>query len=138
MKTFFVTLLLGLGLLATLSVAQAASPMEAVGTIDTPPGVEDYQTRSGDDIALIFFISNMISVFTVVMGIYVLFNFIIAGMTYVASSGDAGTHEKVRQTITQSVLGLILIVTAYTITGLVSLVFFGDPAFILNPSISSF
>ncbi|MEX0896304.1 MAG: hypothetical protein WDZ94_05250 [Patescibacteria group bacterium] len=135
MKKTFISLLIGLGFAATLSVAQAATPMEAIGTIETPPGVEEYQNRSGDpdSIALIFFISNMISIFTVIMGIYVLFNFIIAGMTYVASSGDAGTHEKVRQNITQSVIGLVLIVMAYTITGLISYIFFGDPAFILSP-----
>lgn len=111
---------------------------EITGTIDVPPGVAQYQTASqagGGDIGIIFFMSNMIKLFTVVMGLYVVFNVILAGYHFIFTTGDASAYEKARSQITQSAIGLMLIVMAYTFTGIVSLIFFGDPMFILNPVI---
>lgn len=118
-------------------LAQTAEEL-GVGTIAPPPGTDvwtDAAAAQGEDIALIFFMSNMIKLFSVVMGVWVIFNGILAGYLFLNSSGDSSGYEKARTQITQSVIGLMLIVMAYTFTGLVGLIFFGDAAIFLNPTI---
>jgi hypothetical protein len=105
------------------------------GEIDTPPGVDKMQAASGEKIGIIFFISNLITIFTVVLGIWTLFNVVLAGFTYMSSSGDSKAHEQVRTQITNSVIGLILIVMTFTIGGLIGLIFYGDASFILSPKL---
>lgn len=116
----------------------AAAVDTGIGTINPPPGVDKWQVKAqsqGADIGLIYFMSNMIKLFSVVMGIWVLYNGILAGYLFLNSSGDSGTFEKARTQITQSAIGLLVIVMAYTLTGLVGLIFFGDAAIFLNPKI---
>lgn len=134
---YFKQLLTVFLLFFTLATNVLASniPNNGIGQIETPPGVDKYQAASGADIGIIFFISNLIKVFAVVMGIWVVFNVILAGYIYLTSSGDASAHDKVRTQITNSVIGLILIVMSYTIGGLIGLLFFGDATFILNPKL---
>lgn len=117
------------------TVIHAANDTDIVGTIDTPPGVGNYQDASGADIGIIYFISVLINVFAVVAGVWVIFNVILAGYIYLTSSGDSGNHEKARTQITNSVIGLLLIVMSYTIGGLIGLIFFGDASFILRPEL---
>ena len=105
------------------------------GTIEAPEGVKNFNTASPSGIGLILFISNIIKLATIVAGIWVFFNLISAGFDYVTSAGDSGMHNKVREKITMSIIGLILIVGAYTITAIISFVLFGKPGFILNPDI---
>jgi hypothetical protein len=118
-----------------LTFAQTAEDL-GVGTIAAPPGVDKYNAAAqaqGADIAIVYFMSNMIKLFTVVAGIWVILNGILAGYYFVQSSGDAGTYEKARNQITQSAIGLAMIVLSYMFTGLVGLLFFGDAGIFLNP-----
>jgi hypothetical protein len=112
-----------------------------IGTIDVPPGVKEYQTaaqaKTGADIGIIYFVSNLIKIFAAVAGVWTLFNITLAGYMYLSSSGDAGTHQKVQTQVTNSVIGLILIVLSFTFGGLIGFIFFGDAGFILNPSLTN-
>lgn len=133
MKKFcaFIPLLLGM----TPAKALAQTAEEITGKLIAPPGVEQYIQKSSDDIALIFFLSNMIRVFTIVAGVFVVFNVILAAFFFLNSSGDASAYEKARIQVTQSIIGLLIIIMSYTLTGIVGLVFFGDAAIFLNPKI---
>lgn len=123
--------------------AVAATPQavptldEAVGEIAVPPGTEQITGASGADIGIIFFLSNLLVIMTVVAGIWSLFNILLAGLQYIGSSGDAGTHEKARTYITNSVIGLILVAITYMMGGLIGFIFFGDAGFLLNPVLPS-
>ena len=64
-------------------------------------------------------------------------NFILAGFTYVTSSGDSGAIEKIGTKLTLSVVGLGIIVASYTIAAVLGLIIFGDANFIINPQIPS-
>lgn len=119
---------------AKISFAKAVGNL-GFGKIATPPGVGRMQVASGEDIGILYFISNLITIFTVILGVWTLFNVVLAGYTYMSSSGDSKAHEQVRTQITNSVIGLILIVMTYTIGGLIGLIFFGDAGFILNPKL---
>ncbi len=104
------------------------------GEIKPPPGVDQYNIAA-DGIGLILFVSRVIRLLTVVAGIYVLFNVILAGYIYISSSGDSSAHQKVRDQLTFSIIGLLIIVGSYTIAGIVGLILFGDATFIINPTI---
>jgi hypothetical protein len=109
---------------------------DSFGTIQPPPGVDKYidETASGD-IGLIFFLSRMIFFATVVAGVWVFANLLTAGYLYLGSKGSADVHAKVSSLITMSVVGLVLIISVYTIAGILGLLIFGDASFILNPKI---
>lgn len=141
-KIVVVALLLSLTLgLAFSSKALAATNAtdEILGTIDVPPGVEEYQAsakaKTGADIGIIYFVSNLIKIFAVVAGVWTLFNVILAGYIYLSSSGDAGAHQKVQTQVTNSIIGLVLIAMSFTFGALIGLIFFGDATFILNPKL---
>lgn len=115
------------------------TPEEGVfGKIDAPAGVAELNTQAGEDgsnIGLLIFISNMIKFASIVAGIWVMFNFIFAGFTYVTASGDSGAYSKIGEKLSLSVTGLLLIVAAYTIAGIIGLLIFGDATYIINPQI---
>ena len=114
--------------------AQTAEEL-GLGTIEIPAGPDIYQQRSGEEIGLIFFISAMIKVFTIVVGVYAAFNMFLASYHFFSLSGDAGGFQKAKDQFVQSTIGLLIIVLSFTLTGLVSYIFFGDPTFILSPKI---
>lgn len=104
------------------------------GTINPPPGVGVYgDLQSG---GLVTFISNIIRILTIVAGVWSLFNLIMAGFRYITAANDAKGIEQAWQSIYMSLIGLIIIVGAFTITAIVSYLLFGDPTFILNPTIT--
>lgn len=84
---------------------------------------------------LIPFVSTLIRLFTIIAGIYVMFNFILAGAQLVFSAGNANAHADIRDKLLFSTIGLLIIIGMYTIIGLVGLMFFGDAGYILNPTI---
>jgi len=108
------------------------------GTIDKPPGVDNFDTPGGapDQIGVLNFFSALLQVATVIAGLYVLLNFILAGYEYITSGGDTGAHAKVRQSLTNSVIGLIIIAVSYTLVALLGLILFGSADFFLNPDLS--
>jgi hypothetical protein len=109
------------------------------GQVTPPQAVQDYDqmsTSSGaGGIGILLLFSNLLRLFTIVAGLYVLYNFISAGYLYITGSGDTGAHAKVKEKLTWSVMGLVVIVLAYTIIGIIGLVFFGNAGFILSPEI---
>lgn len=116
----------------TTLIAQASR--DVFGRISPPPGVSNFGGNDSGS-GLIIFVSNIIRLATVVAGVWVLLNFVLAGYDYVVSNGDSGAHKKVNDRLTMSVIGLLIIATAYTSAALIGLLIFGDAGFILNPVI---
>ena len=122
-----------------LGLLLAQNFKDTFGSITAPAGVSDFNAATGDaanGIGLFIFISAMIKISTVVAGLWVLYNFIQAGYMYIGAAGDSGTANKVKDKITMSVMGLVIIVAAYTVIAVLSFVLFGKPDYILNPTIS--
>ena len=108
------------------------------GQIDAPAGVSELNNQAGaagNNIGLLIFISNMIKLASVIAGIWVMFNFIFAGFTYITANGDSSAYSKIGEKLSLSVSGLVLIVAAYTIAGILGLIIFGDATYIINPQI---
>jgi hypothetical protein len=132
-----------LGLIFSFTMLFSSSPIMAeessvFGEIEAPAGVAELNTQAGEasnNIGLLIFVSNMIKVASIVAGIWVLFNFIFAGFTYISASGDSGAYSKIGEKLALSATGLLLIVAAYTIAGILGLLIFGDATYIINPQI---
>lgn len=141
MKKRFLTTLLSLQSAVMISPVIAsgqetnapATNENVFGTIQAPAGVAQYNAAAEGGIGLITFISNMIRVSTVVAGIWVMINFIMAGWAYITGSGDSKSTGEASSKMTYSMIGLAVIVGAYTIAALVGLIFFGDASYIINP-----
>lgn len=121
-------------LIATLTATAA----DIFGQVSPPPGVAAYDTASGSlNFGLLLFVSNVIKLVVIIAGIFGLFNVIAAGYTILSSQGNPKALEGATSQLFMSFIGLAVIVGAFTITGIVSFILFGDATFILNPTIPS-
>ncbi len=82
------------------------------------------------------FISNVIKVIFAAAGLFAFFNLMFAGFTYITSNGDQKKIEQAISSINMSLLGLVVMVAAAAITGVVSYLLFGSATAILQPSIT--
>lgn len=117
------------------TAGSGAAGDDVFGTIEAPAGVAEYNAAAGETgIGLLAFFSNMIRIATVAAGVWVMVNFILAGWSYITSAGEVKAHTEAAMRMTYSVVGLAVIVGAYTLTAIVSLVLFGDAGYILSPT----
>ncbi|MEX0896302.1 MAG: hypothetical protein WDZ94_05240 [Patescibacteria group bacterium] len=77
------------------------------------------------------FLSTIIGLLTVIAAVYFIFNFLIAAVSWVTAGGDSGKIQSARDRIIQSTIGMIVVVAAYGIVGLVGAVLGLE---ILNPA----
>lgn len=122
---------------STNLLAQAKDAADIFGRVTPPEGVTRFDQAAGgnDAIGLLVFISTGIRIFTIVAGLFVMLNFFLAGFEYI-TAGDSKAHAKARERLTTSVIGLVIIVSTYTIIGLIGLIFFGSAGYIINPVIT--
>lgn len=64
-------------------------------------------------------ISSMVGIITIVAGIWFLIQILIAGLNWIGSSGDKNKVLDAQHKITNSVVGLTIVVAAYAITNLI-------------------
>lgn len=64
-------------------------------------------------------ISTIIGVMTAVAAIWFIFQFIIAGYQWIQSGGEKNNIEQARDKITNSLIGLIIVVSAWIIIGVI-------------------
>ena len=81
------------------------------------------------------FISNIVKLILVVGGITTLFIALFAGFTYITASGDTKKLTSAVSSINMALTGMIIMVAAVALTGVVSWVLFGSPTVILSPQI---
>ena len=124
-------------MLSMFSLLAQGSNTSIFGKVEPPPGVKDYNANvsGGNGIGILLFVSNLIRIFTVVAGLYVLINIFYAGFMYISSSGDSKAHTQAVGIFINSLIGLIIIVGAYALAGIIGLIFFGDATYIINPQI---
>jgi hypothetical protein len=75
-------------------------------------------------------ISNTLGLLTVGAGIFFIFYFLLAAIGMIAAGGDSGKLNKAKDQMLHGALGLIIVVAAYAIIGLLGSVIGLD---ILNP-----
>lgn len=80
-------------------------------------------------------ISNVVRLITVLAGLWMFFNLLTAGFMYLTSNGEAEKVARAWNMIWQSLVGLLVIVASFAITGVISQLLFGDPKAILEPAL---
>lgn len=85
-----------------------------LGTITDPT---KYNSQNGE--GLFLFMSNVFKFAGVVAGIILIFRIISAGYMYLSAQGDPKKFQAAGDTITQSILGLVVVAAAFIIAGLV-------------------
>jgi hypothetical protein len=69
------------------------------------------------------FINVLISLAFFAAGLFFFFNLIIGGIQWINAGGDAKALDSARTRLTNAVIGLIIVVAAFAITGIVGSVF---------------
>jgi hypothetical protein len=114
-----------------------------IGGVSPPSSVRNLnllaQMRSGESsgIGLVIFLSRALRLFTIVVGLFVIANVLMAAYDYITEADSADVMTKVKEKFTYTALGLAIIVGAYTLAAIVGLLFFGDAGFILSPTLTS-
>lgn len=107
------------------------------GTIKPPEAVEQgFGVIGGEGGGPIQFISNIVIFITVVGGLWTLFNVLTAGLAVITADGDSKKLGEMSSKISQSFIGLLIMVAAPLITALIGLFFFGDATIFLRPVIT--
>lgn len=99
------------------------SPVKSYGSVESAKGISA-------------FISNIITIIFVAAGLYVFFNLMIAGFSYITAAGDEKKIMAATASINSSLIGLVVMVAAAAVTGIVSYLLFGSATAILAPSIT--
>lgn len=81
------------------------------------------------------FITNVITIIFAAAGLFAFFNLMIAGFSYITAGGDSKKIESATASINMSLLGLVVMVGAAAITGIISYLLFGSATAILSPTI---
>jgi len=98
-----------------LSAAPALAQNSAVAEIQK--GLKATNEEAGySNLKLPDLIGNFISVILGVVGIIFLVLAVYAGVMYMTAGGDPGKVKKAKEILTQSLIGLIIIVAAYALT----------------------
>lgn len=105
------------------------------GQIKPPAVVEDSYGVLGAGAGLTGFISRLIVVVTIAGGIWALFNVLLAGFSVITASDDSKKLGEMSSKITNTFIGLLVMVAAPLIAALIGLFFFGDAGFLLQPVI---
>lgn len=77
-------------------------------------GSSGIPTMSGDDL-----LKNSLNLAYFLAGIITVIVIIVAGLMYVTSSGDSGRVAKAKNLLTYSIVGLIIVMSAFVITNFV-------------------
>lgn len=109
---------------------------EVIGAVTPPAAIREWRFTNGfSEIGLINFLSVAVRLATIIGGILTMINFVWAGFLYVTMAGNTSANEQVKDRLTYSAIGLVIIVSAYTVAGIIGLIFFGDASFILSPEL---
>ena len=106
------------------------------GDIDNPlTKLSPTSNYGGVKTGLPALISNVISLIAIIGGIALLINFLLAGLDFITAAGDPKKIENAWRKIYLSIVGFVIIVAAFLLTGVVGKIFFGDYSAILKPTL---
>jgi hypothetical protein len=112
LKLVFVGLFLVIAAAVAVPALQvsAQGPLEDVCKSNGDSAVCNEQNNSSDD-----FVATLVDTLVFIVGFLSVFGIIIGGILYVTSSGDSSNVTKAKNTITYSIVGLVVAILAYAI-----------------------
>lgn len=126
---FYLTILFSMFISAKSVFAQEYSGLKNP-VIGEALGSNPDAAKSGE-----IFVNYFITIWNVVIsigGLIVLVFFAWGSIEWITAEGDATKIQKARARMTQAVIGLVLLVSSFTIISFISYLFFGDNFSILN------
>lgn len=100
------------------------------GPIEPPePLAQGYGTY---ETGLVRFLNNILKMAILGAGLFAVINFILAGYGIITAAGDPEKTSKAQQKIWNSIIGLTLIITSFTLAALLGWVLFRDTNAILQ------
>lgn len=85
--------------------------------------VSPYQVGSNDNTGVLrgfeTIVSNMIGLVTILAGLFFVMTFFLAAFKWLSGGGDSSKVQKARDEMVQGVLGLIIVIAAYAIIGVI-------------------
>jgi len=114
-----------------------------IGGVKPPEGVRSYNFQAvmagnGDNIGILIFASKLLKIANIIAGLLIFTNFVSAGYAYVTSAGNTSIMAEIKDKLTFSIIGIIIIVAAYAGMAIFSYILFGDPGFLLNPDLTKY
>jgi hypothetical protein len=93
----------------------------------------DYSAAGSPLATVLHGISSIIGIMTILGAIWFIFQVIIGGIGWISAGGDKNKLQQARDRITNSLIGLIIVVAAWAILALVG-IFFGWDILISDPA----
>lgn len=107
------------------------------GTIEAPEAITSGYglIGAGGEGGLIAFVSNIVILITVIGGVWSLFNILTAGFALINAGGDSKKIGEMSEKITNTFIGLLVMIAAPLLAALIGLFLTGDASFFLQPQI---
>lgn len=103
------------------------------GEIKQPTGLDKYGSEAGPAIGK--FIQLGLRTLIVVAGLYALFNLVLAGYSFMSAGDDSKKVAGAWAQIWQTLLGLAVAAGSFMLAAIFGQLLFGDPMFLLTPTI---
>lgn len=84
------------------------------GNLNNLPSGPRIQTNLGE------IISNFVGVALIIGSVAVLFYMIVGGLNWISAGGDKGKIESAQQTITQAIIGLAVLMAAWSVFAIIN------------------
>lgn len=111
-------------------------PTPLFGIIDNPlPKVTGGASYGDVKEGLPAFISNVIGLIGLIGGIAMLITLMLAGLDFISGSGDPKRIEGAWRKINMSLIGLVIIVSAFLVAGIAGQILFGSYTAFLKPKL---
>lgn len=102
------------------------------GNVTAPYPTGSYSSEVG---GIILFITNIIRFAFLIAGLLVLIKIVLAGFAYITAGGEPKKLEQAWANIWQSVVGILIMVSAFVLVAIIGQILFGDYKFILSPKL---
>lgn len=106
---------------------------QLIGTINDPLSGTPLAGGASEATRLLGAILRLV---TIAAGIYALINFVLAGISYISSTGNPEKTSRAWAQIYQSLIGLIIVVLSFVLAALLGLLLFGNATALLDPTIT--
>ena len=110
----------------------AQAPTNVFGNVTPPYSSTSYPS---DVSGITIFFANVIRLIFLIAGLFVLIKIVLAGFAYITAGGEPKKLEQAWANIWQSLVGLLIMVSAFVLAAIIGQILFGDPTFILNPTL---
>lgn len=104
-----------------------------LGTVKSPTQIAKFGADPGT--ALGNLLQLTLTVLIVAGGVYALFNFVLAGYAFLSAGDNPKGMEAAWAKIYQTIIGLVFLVGAFLMAGVIGLIVYGNSGALLNPAL---